>query len=198
MEKLMSEHDLIHRVKEDADSDALMQLVGQHSGIYFSVVSRYAATYPAAISYHDMADDKLLNVYRFVMDYDESRGKSLCGYINDRTDYLCRTILTKSRNGIMTEASETTQSGVSLVDETDLADVAGTANADLGMEDILKAARDLIDDARFIRILKLRHFTSPVPSWRAIGVELTISHERARQVYQENLDKVRRHLGRKA
>jgi DNA-directed RNA polymerase sigma subunit (sigma70/sigma32) len=76
-------------------------------------------------------------------------------------------------------------------------DVEETADKDLTLEDIINDAAQ-IKDKRFVTILKARHFTNPILTWRKLGKQLGISHERVRQIYEENIEKVRKHLKEKA
>ena len=88
---------------------------------------------------------------------DPARGKTLCGYIHDRTDYLCKGILRKDeRNPVSAGAylssgaapldrdddTYATNNGghATLTDESPGAQVAEVANLDLGIEDIRRAA----------------------------------------------------------
>jgi hypothetical protein len=208
----LPEADLIARVKTDRDSAALLELVNRHTGIYFQVVNRYAATYPNVIKARELDDDKLFNLDRFICDFDPTRGTKLCGYIHDRTDYLCKGMLKRDeRNplsaGVYTpsgvrpldvnEDTYATRGGgvVTLQDESASSRVAETANADIALDDILKTAHELCDDPRFFQIWDYRHKQGL--TWRAIAQKIGCSHEGARTViYQATLDRVKAHLNR--
>lgn len=206
----LPEADLIARVKGEQDSAAILALVNRHTGIYFNVVNRYAAAYPNAIKARDLDDDKLFNIYQFVLAFDPTRGMKLSTYIGDRTDYLCKGILkrdernpispgTYSSTGSMPidvddDTYSTTNGGhVTLADESKGGHVAEVANTDLAVEDILKTAHEVNDDPRFFRIWDYRH--NKGMSWRQIGTKMGISHEGCRtHIYQETLDKVKERL----
>ena len=212
--------DLVARIKAEQDSAALTTLIERHSGIYFKVVNSYAATYPNVIKRADMDDDKLFNLYTFILAYEPDRGTKLSTFICDRTDYLCKTLLrrdernplslgyTASGAGILNgepdhSATEddtysvTHGARVILVDESATACVPESANADLAIEDIRRAAAEVCTDSRFMTILDYRHFNAPRASlsWRDIGARLNLSYERVRQIYNENIELVKRHIG---
>lgn len=212
----LPESALIERVKTEQDSTALMELVTRHTGLYFDVVHRYAATYPNVIKTRDLDDDKLFNIYQFILAYDPTRGMKLSTYIGDRTDYLCKTLLKRDmRNPISAgtyaptgampfdtdEDTYATTNGahVTLEDNSRAADVAENANLDLGIEEIRAIASQVCTDPRFDQILTLRHFGPDhhTMSWRDVGQKVGISHERARQVYLQNLALVRAQLEEK-
>ncbi len=207
----LPEADLIARVKVDRDSAALVTLVNRHTGFYFSVVNRYAATYPNVIKARELDDDKLFNIDRFVCDYDPTRGTKLSTYICDRTDYLCKTMLKRDErnplsagayapSGIkpldVNEDTYATSNGryVTLEDESATARVTETANTHLGVEDIRRAAGEVCTDPRFVQILDCRHGEGNEMSWRAVAKRVGISHEGCRKVYFHNLALVKAHL----
>ncbi len=206
----LPEADLITRVKIDRDSNALLALVNRHTGIYFQVVNRYAATYPNVIKTRDMDDEKLFYIDKFICDYDATRGLKLCGYIHDRTDFLCKGMLKRDARNPLSSAGYTvsgqapldtsddtfqTSNGgeVTLQDESSASRVTDTANLDIAIEDIRRAANVACADPRFIQILDYRHSGAEM-SWRAIGEKVGVSHEGARKIYAHNLALVKAHL----
>lgn len=214
----ITEADLITRVKNERDSEALTALINNHTGIYLSVVNRYANSYPNTIRRGDLADDKLFNIYSFILDYDPTRGTKLSTYIGDRTNWMCKTLLKQdARNPIRAGTygpsgamsfgtlgdTYTTEGGavVTIADEDPDMDVAATVDRDMKMQDIMEAAWGVCPDKRFISILTYRHFNPQGQtslSWRQIGEKMGMSHERARTIYNENLAIVKRHLAQKA
>jgi DNA-directed RNA polymerase sigma subunit (sigma70/sigma32) len=208
----LSESDLITRVKTEQDSTALVELVQRHSGIYFTVVNRYASAYPNTIHARDLDDEKLFNLYRFICAYEPGRGTKLSTYIGDRTDYMCRGLLKKgARDPISAgpyagtgmapldvddDTYQVTNGGfVTLEDEQ--TDVVQTTNRDIGIDEVRRAAAEVCTDKRFDLILKWRHFSPDheTMSWREVGKRLHVSHEHARQIYFDNLALVKAHLG---
>lgn len=180
-----------------------MALVDRHTGIYFHVVRRYAAAYPNAIKVPEMDDDKLFNLYQFILAYDPARGMKLCSYIGDRTDYLCKTMLKRDARDPISQGNPSVdgylasgaphQSAPVLMDESPGAHVVDTANTDLALEDIRATAARVCHDARFPAIFDCRHGASAM-SWREVGERVGLSHEGARKVYNHNLALVKAHL----
>ena len=208
-----TESTLIYRVKEASDSAALTVLVDSHTGIYVDVVSRYSQAYPNVIKRDDLVEDRLYNMYRFIIDYDPARGTKLSTYICDRTDYMCKTLLKKDRTNPITAGTYgpggalslgtvgdtyTTSVGtnITLVDEGSESQVIDNADKDLRIDDILVTAKRWCSDERFIQILGYRFFNKPKTclSWRAIGRLMGLSHERVRIIYNENLEVVKRKM----
>ena len=182
--------DLVTQVKATQDSTALTALIERHSGIYFKIVNSYAASYPNVIRRAEMNDDKMFNMYQFILAYDPTRGMKLCSYIGDRTDYLCKTMLRKddrdplslgyvasggaapsvyvdndgeSRDIYQTDDTFVATHGtrVVLTDESMESNVTDNANQDVAIEDIRRAATEITTDTRFLDILQFRHFNAP-------------------------------------
>lgn len=210
----LSEHQLVELVKTKQDSDAVSILIERHSGIYLSVIGRYCAAYPNALNKGDLTDDRMFNMHRFIVDYDPKRGTKLSTYIGDRTDWMCRSLVTRDKENPIASGSYgphgpvsltiggdgyATPSGVemNLVDYSPQANVVDVADRDLATQDVLKAAKECATDERFVSILTYRHLNPTGPtslSWREIGKRLSLSHEGARKCYNTNLAIVKRYL----
>lgn len=79
---------LIEKVKEDADSEALMELVQRHSGIYLSMVSKY--TSPSyKTSRDDLIDSKDSYIYDAVMNFNPDKGAKFSTYLGNSTKWHC-------------------------------------------------------------------------------------------------------------
>ena len=163
---------LLSRIKEHQDNAAIVELVNLHTGVYQMVATKYSKTYPNIINLHDLTDDRLTNIYKWVIDYKDDRDTQLGTYIGQRTDYLCRWMLKKAKHDPLsagttlsslsnadqeqdavtyltgavdnfeTESHTTGGKNVFIVDKTDAARPADAANRDVGIEDIMKAIDD--------------------------------------------------------
>lgn len=212
---LQDESTLISRVKERQDSEALTTLVNANTGIYLGVVNRYAHVYPNVIKQPDLADDKLFNIYRFILDYNPDKGTKLSTWISTRTDYMCKEYLKRGERNPITSGTYgpggpvrfdesgdtfTTPAGtpVTLKDEGSGGKVVEAVDRDMRIEDILAAAREVCEDKRFEAIIRFRFLGSPKVclSWREIGEKLGVSHETCRKIYFLNLAIVKAHLAK--
>ncbi len=200
----LDEATLITKVQQDKDSSALKTLVNRHTGMYFSVVHRYSSNNPNVIKIKDLDDDKLFNIYQFVMDYDPTRGMKLSSYIGDRTKYLCKGMLKEGKKDPLTFGFANTgmapidesEEGIRIEDSSPATQVAERVNTDIGVEDIVEAAKKVCTDERFFTILEHRHLSNPPLSWRKIGPKVGLTYEGARRiVYEPNMAKVRECLG---
>lgn len=213
------EVELIEKVKAKQDSEALTVLVNSNTGIYLDVVNRYAAAYPNTIRKSDLTDDKMFNIYKFILDYDPSKGSKLSTYVSNRTHWLCKTLLKQDRENpvksgtygpsgamnidFMTEQfyGMTQQDSIVLADESKEAQVVEEADKDLKIEEVVAAAWRVCTDSRFVSILNYRHFndgTKTSLSWREIGDLMGLSHEACRKIYNTNIALVKTHIADRA
>lgn len=213
----LTELELIALVKTKQDSDALVVLADRHAGIYLSVTNRYADCYPNVVKREDLQDDRLFNIHRFILNYDPTRGTKLSTYIGDRTDWMCKKLLSKDREDPissgsygpsgaigLTLAGDTYVTGagseISLVDESPGARVVEVTDRELKTEAVFEVARKVVKDKRFVDILGYRHFNTEGGatslSWREIGRKMSMSHEGARKCHDRNLAVVKRHLNK--
>lgn len=180
----MTDIELINQVKDNSDNSALIELINRHTGIYISIVQNFSFRFPK-IQLEEIKDDRIYNIYEWIRDYKEDKGTKLSTYIGERTKYMCLDILNQTPDKVeITDENEPTS-----CDSV----TSNAENDDLVEEAEMKAT--LAKDDRFVQIFKMRH---PVigrrKTWRQIGKSFDISHERARQIYKENINPVQKHL----
>ena len=215
---------LIAKVKDSSDSAALTELVNMHSGIYYTIINKYAHTYPNVINAHDLSDDRMFNIYRFILAYEGDRNMKLSSYIGERTDYLCKTLLRKGEHdplsyGVM--ITPTVSSGdinsmnyfsYSPIDQFNI-DALTTANGnsvsiinqidnnqpnEIANNEI--AMEDILNLAKSETICPDKRFVTILnlrkseQTWRQIGHEIGLSYEGARKIYIKNIDIIKRSL----
>lgn len=197
-----TDQELVTAIKEQGDSNAIIELIHRHTGAYFAVVQRYAQTYPNVVKYSELADDKMFNIYKTVLDYDPTKGTKFSTYLSEKTDWLCKkllrddgrpTKLSVKNEDSLDEAREDGSPATTLTDETPSGHVEETADRDLSIESILEEAGE-VKDKRFVEVLRYRHLQTAPLTWREIGVKMGVSHEWARLIYEDNMERVRKRL----
>ena len=209
---------LIEKVKESADSTALNTLIDNTTGIYINIIDKYSHSYPNVIKKDELVEDRMFNIYRFILDYDVNKGTKLSTYVGDRTDWMCKEMLKKSRNNPIKSGTygfsgayslgavgdtynQSEDSSITLKDNSESANVVESANKDLFLEELQATACLICTDKRFIEIFNYRHFNTighkSSLSWREIGLRMNISHEWARSIYNENIELIKQHLNKK-
>lgn len=181
---MISDIDLINRVKTEGDSVAMTELIERHSGAYIKVVQKYvsiekSSPYPSSkLNIDELRDDKTYYLHQFALKYDPARDTKFSTYVFQMTRYLCLDLL-----------NETPEK----VEITEFNAPTAARAAPNPIEDIKSCARD-IDDPLFWRIFEMRHLKDKTATWRTIGTELGITHEWARQIYNQNIPYVRDYI----
>lgn len=175
---MLTDIELIDKVKKDGDSSAISELVARHTGVYVFIASKYLNG--GKIPIQDVKNDVMSNIYDWVLDYDPSRGMKFSTYVGDRTRYMCMDLINRTPDKI--EIDESTP-----MPEMDGSPTAIDQDA---LTEVRRKAQQ-INDPRFITILNMRFPEVGVPkTWREIGKIMGVTHERARQIFNDNLDKI--------
>jgi len=186
----MTDIELISKVKEDNDSSALSELIDRHSGMYVKIIQKYSnieknSTFCSEkLDINELRDDKAYNIYNYVLSFNPDKKMKFSTYVGAMTRYLCLDILNETPNKI-----EITELNSPSTEE----DITENITKDNSLDEIQKRAKNIKDD-RFWPIFKLRDFGDKKSSWREIGSQLNISHERTRQIYQKNIKYIKSFL----
>lgn len=179
-QKIISDSELIHLVKDKNDSKALEELTNRHSGIYVKIVQQYSGS-NNKIQVEDVKDDKQYNIYKWIISYKEDKNMKLGTYIGQMTKYMCLDLLTNTPNQI-----EITETNTPILNQK----IEDNAE-DNDSISLLQERAKRISDVRFWPIVKMRHFSGKAKTWREIGKSIGITHECARQVYNRHIEKVK-------
>lgn len=176
---------LIDRIKQKHDSEAVLELVNRHTGVYINTIKSYSV-YPDFIKRANLADlreERTVNIYQWALSYDPNRGMKFGSYVGDMTKHMCQNIIYRVKES--TEFDET-QIGSNEV---------GTgehAARELAVEEIEHEVAESESDI-FKRIFGLRHGAQCL-SWRKIAAIVGMTHEGARKVYMKHIGAVKEHV----
>ena len=171
---------LISRVKEKQDSAALMEIVEAQTGTYMSVVNKFSFLPP--IERQELIDHKDTNIYSYVMDFNPDKGTKLSTFVYNNISYQCLNLLREPQNVEINDEIAADENFERSIAKKEFGEVA---------DYICDCAADLYDE-RFVEIFRLRHLSGPKKmSWRKIGTKLNLSYERVRQIYFNNIEKLK-------
>lgn len=171
----LSDVDLIGKVKGKMDSAALNELVARHSGIFYQVVKSYSWVPP--VEQQDLIDHKAYFIYNYALDFKPEKNVKFSSYVGQRIKYECQGLIGKNQN-------------VDEISDNIPAPTPVDYNSEV-MDFIVKNASK-IDDDKFLKIFKLRHYSEKKKSWKAIGDLLEMSDEGARKIYLRNISFIKR------
>ncbi len=178
----LPDNELIRGIKENNDSDCLVELVSRHTGIYMTVVSSFTGS--PVIDINEFDDDKFVNFYKFAIDYDESRGTKFSSYLYNRTRYSC---LNRITDNSIVLPSDNLDYLESLEERT---------TVKIEREDIIAdifAEVDKFEGNLFKQVFRLRHDMDSTYqlTWPEIGKKLNITGEWARCIYHNGIKTLR-------
>lgn len=216
---VVSDLDLIGRIKAQNDSAAVSELVHRHTGIYISVIQQYEgySDFRARANVPDLKDDKFINIYQFALKYDPTRatesGKPMQfgSYVGQMTKFMCKKLISMGSESI--ELNEATA-------PTNDTSVTDTAERDSALESIhaqveaideglpgeiakveaqiaqLTAAKhaleeDLLSRRVFKEIFNLRYSGKTPMVWRDVAKKVNMTHEGARKAFNKHMELIK-------
>lgn len=94
---MQTDQELIDKVKEDQDSDSLVEIINRHSGIYHDMVGRFLSGSKNVADRDGLLEEKEFTIYNSVMKYDPSRGAKFATYLANEAKWKCLNTLTRSK-----------------------------------------------------------------------------------------------------
>lgn len=174
----MSDEELINKVLDKNDSEALLELSERHTGIFLQTVEKYLPFSPSSTLLDDFVEDKINVVYEAAKTYNKEKGAKFVTWFGNLTRYKCLSERTKLK-----EEPEFYQYDVSLSGETDTTPdkyLALKDEAEMALTKIQKKfgkkARDTLYEVYFNNKTLMQ-----------IGKERGVSHERIRQENEKSL-----------
>lgn len=171
---------LIDQVKQNQNSDSLMELVERHTGIYINMVNRY--TYVPKIERDDLLEHKMYNIYNYALKYDPDKNMKFSTWVGQNIKWQCQKLITENQDaGIMVSESE-------LADFLEEEEDVGQAKH-REIVDFINSEVDTAENQKFAEIYRMRH-TKPGCTWEQIAFKFGISKQAVRMLYLRNLKKI--------
>lgn len=180
----LSDIQLINQIKESHDSQAVIELVNRHTGIYINAIKAYSV-YPDftnRANLADLKDERVTNIYQWALSYDPTRGMKFGSYVGKMAKHMCQNIIYRDK--------ESTPLDDSMIASNEI-EAEEQISRDLAIEEIQDEVCHSEDD-RFRQIFALRHGENPL-SWRKIGAMLHMTHEGARKLYMKHIGSIKEH-----
>jgi RNA polymerase sigma factor (sigma-70 family) len=176
--------ELIAKVKAENDSKALQELISRNTGIYVDTALKFTV-YSDKIQLEEIKEDKAYNIYKWALSYNPEKKMKFSTYVGEMTKFLCMDILNQTPEKVDIEEIDEPAAVENIEVQTATNDA---------LEEIKKEALK-VEDSRFWQIIQLRHFSNgKSKSWRQIGREMGITHERARQIYNKHISSIQHYL----
>jgi hypothetical protein len=178
---MISDSELISRIKEQADNAATLELINRHSGVYIDVINQYA--FSPKIQMPELKDDRMFNIFSWIKTFDPTKETQFGSYVGKKTRWMCLNIINRDAESVEMDVNSP---------NTDM-DTQGAAEMHSDAAEV-SAETAKIDDPVFWRIFKLRFDGKRPKSWRSIGEQINLSHEGARKHFLKHIGAVREQL----
>jgi DNA-directed RNA polymerase specialized sigma subunit len=193
---------LIEKVKRNADSEALMELVDRHSGIYLSMVTKYTAPMSSQISRDDLIESKDSYIYDAVMNYNPDKGAKFSTYLGNSTKWHCLNRFKKNKKRSFFTIDEINDVNSKCLAEHDsnyfpeLVSPSGEKN--LTNREVLDIVLQEVEDhpdSRIKTIFDMRYRfkdrSSCLTAWKDIANELELSIQGTIDIHNKFIEQIR-------
>lgn len=173
----MNDLELINRVRDNNDSEAIKTLIDAHTGIYIQTAKYF---FKSGVILDEIKEDKYFNLYKFVTAYDPNRDMKLGTYIGERTKYMCINLMNREPRSLefneLSAVSNDTSITEKVVKHDDLNEMTERAKR--------------VDDPQFYKIFCLRFREDRPRSWREVGRSIGMTQEGARKLFKRHIGKL--------
>lgn len=170
--KCISDIELINKVKRKNDSIALKELEQRHSGICHQMIRKYYTNIvTSGIDPEDLVSDKLLVIYKSVINYNPEKNVKFSTWLGNQMRYHCLNCMNKKDPTIAMENST-----IKTIVEKSQKNESSAETLIKEKADLVFSILERIKDKRIIKIFKLRYFNGRKHlAWNKIGKKLKLS-----------------------
>lgn len=192
----LSDIDLISLVKDGSCSEAFCELVGRHSGIYLDTLYKYAPASSYYISREEFIDDKDLNIYEAIINYDPDKGAKFSTYLGNSTRWKCLNTVNKNKKrktySLDTEHRDSIEYEVNLESGQTTEDFTKNLTSVESL-DIIRKEAELCGDPRIKTIFDMRYFEcdNKPTTWKIIADKINLSIQGAIDIHNRFIIKTK-------
>lgn len=170
--KVIEDIDLINKIKEDLDSEALKELELRHSGICHQMIKKY---YQNMLNFgvdpEDIASDKLLVIYKSALNFNPEKNVKFSTWVGNQMRYYCLNSINSKNQDVNLENANLKV----LIEKKQ--------SQQINIEDYIKDQAKYIfeillkmKDERIHQVFKLRYYEDKKPlAWSKIAKRLNLS-----------------------
>lgn len=155
--------ELIKKVQETGDNEAMSKLINLHSGVYEQCLKE-SLTNDYDVFKNELHEDKNYHLYRLAMNYDPSRNMKYPTWVGQNVKWMCMNIVNRSRPW---ESLEEGSFDCSYEQEIE--------NIEQMALDELKILAENYPDERIKPIVEGRYFSTKPKPWKKLSAELKTS-----------------------
>jgi hypothetical protein len=172
MNCIKQDFELIEKVKNDADSSALLELEARHSGICHQMIRKYYNSFlSVGLSPEEITSDKLMVIYKSALNFDCNKNVKFSTWLGNQMRYHCLNCINKKTISTTNMDHEKIKYHIELKQKKDL-----TTNSLIKENsDLILSLIQKLKDKRINTIYKMRYFSDKKKSWNDIAKKLNLS-----------------------
>lgn len=185
--------DLVKKVKNEADSSALLELEARHSGICHQMIKKYYNTFlSVGLSPEEITSDKLMIIYKSALNFDSTKNVKFSTWLGNQMRYYCLNCINKKTISTTNMDHENIKFHIELKQKND------SVNASLIKEnsDLILNLIKKLKDKRIYTIYQMRYFPGNVKkkSWHAIAKKLNLSTQTVINLHNKTIKMLKNKL----
>lgn len=183
--------DLIDKVKNKQDSSALKELELRHSGICHQMIKKYYNNIlSSGIDPEDIAADKLMVIYKSVLNYNPEKNVKFSTWLGNQMRYHCLNCVNK-KGPVFPMENE----AIKTIVEQNQKKNDYSESLIKEKSDFIFSLLERAKDKRILKIFKLRYFNGhKYMAWNKIGKKLKISTQTAINLHNKGKNFVKNKL----
>jgi hypothetical protein len=184
-----SDLSLISKIQAKNDERSLLELINRHSGIYTSMVDRFASG-KTILDKNLIMDDKDFTIYSSALKFDSTRETKFSTHLANEVKWKCLNAINKIKK----------RKESSIEDECNYSEPScGDFLASLNEQETLKNFQDFLSkesDERVKKIIDMRYNSdnNKLTSWKVIAADLQMSIQGCINIHNRFINKHKKEL----
>jgi DNA-directed RNA polymerase specialized sigma subunit len=185
-----SDISLIEKIRIQNDEKSLIELIDRHSGIYTTMVGRFASGKTSVLDKDSIMEDKNFTIYSSALKFDSSRETKFSTYLANEIKWKCLNAINKIK-----KRKESSIEDKENFIEPSCDDFIGNIN----QEETLQLFRSLLEketDERVKKIIDMRYDSdnNKLIPWKAISSKMNLSIQGCINIHNKFINKHKKEL----
>jgi len=181
---------LISKIQQENDEQSLIELINRHSGIYTSMVGRFASGKTTILDKDLIMEDKNFTIYSSALKFDASRETKFSTYLANETKWKCLNTINKLKK----------RKEVYINDDLNFTEpFCEDFIGEIDREEALEGFKNLLkkeNDERVKKIIDMRYNSdnNKLIAWKIIAKEMGMSIQGCINIHNKFINKHQKEL----
>lgn len=183
----MTDDELVLLVKNEANSDALIEIKKRHEALCHDIYNRfYKAVLNARKSFEDLISDKDYLIWTTCLKFDSTKGAKFSTYLGNQVTYACLNYITKNPNRCFSIEEEEMQPVIN--------SLTGVVPESKDTQNYCMHILNGLSDNRIKTIYEKRYISGDNPSWSQIAQDLNLSTQTILNLHSKGMEFLKKKL----